>query len=80
MAPGGAGVDWHGFTLGAGQKGLVSCSGGILYTGRPSYAALRYGKSWRQGAFSCSSSVAGVTCTSRSGHGLSLSRQSWRAW
>jgi hypothetical protein len=80
MAPGGAGLDWHGFTLGATKKGTIVCSGGILYNGRPSYVTLRYGKTWRHGVFTCTSRVSGVTCRSRSGHGLFLSRQTWRAW
>jgi len=80
MAPGGAGLDWHGFTLTATRKATISCSGGILYNGRPSYVTLRYGKTFRRGAFTCTSRVSGVTCRSRSGYGLFLSRQSWRAW
>jgi len=80
MAPNGAGVDWHGFTLGPNRKGMVSCSGGILYTGRPSYVNLPYGKTWRRGVFTCTSRFAGVTCRNRTGHGLFISRQSWRAW
>jgi hypothetical protein len=80
MAPGGAGLDWHGFTLTATRKATISCSGGILYNGRPSYVTLRYGNTFRRGAFACTSRASGVTCRSRSGHGLFLSRQSWRAW
>lgn len=83
MRPGGAGLDWHGFELGAARKGAVTCSGGILYSPgqeRPSYANLPYGASWRRGAFTCRSRVAGVTCRNGKGHGLFLSRQSWRAW
>jgi hypothetical protein len=83
MSPNGAGVDWHGFTLGSTRKGTVSCSGGILYnpqTQRPSYVNLPYGKIWRQGVFTCVSRISGVTCRNRTGHGLSISRQSWRAW
>jgi hypothetical protein len=80
MAPDGAGVDWHGFTLGATRKGMVVCSGGILYTGRPSYVTLPYGATWRRGAFTCLSRVVGVTCRNGRGHGLFLSRQTWRAW
>lgn len=80
---GGGGVDWHGFTLGATKKGAVTCSGGILYdpdTQRPHYVALPYGKSWRQGVFTCFSRVSGVTCRNRQSHGLFISRHAWRAW
>ena len=80
MAPGGAGLDWHGFTLGATKKGTIVCSGGILYNGTPSYVTLRYGKTWRHGAFTCVSKRSGVTCRSRAGHGLFISRQAYRAW
>jgi hypothetical protein len=77
-----AGVDWHGFELAPGRKGAVTCSGGILYdpsTERPSYTTLAYGNTWRHGPFTCGSRLTGVTCTTR-GHGLFVSRQSWRAW
>jgi hypothetical protein len=83
MRPDGSGVDWHGFELSATGKGTVTCSGGILYnpgTQRPSYVNLPYGKSWHHGAFTCWSRVIGVTCESTRGHGLFVSRQSWRAW
>jgi hypothetical protein len=79
----GPSLDWHGFELSATAKGLVECSGGILYdpdTQRPSYVTLAYGKTWRHGAYSCSSRTTGLTCTNRRGHGLFISRQSWRAW
>ena len=83
MGPNGQGVDWHGFELGATRKGGVTCSGGILYspgTERPVYVNLPYGASWRQGAFTCTSRITGVTCRNRTGHGLFVSRQTWRAW
>ena len=77
------GVDWAGFTLSATRKGSVNCSGGVLYnpdTQKPSYATLPYGRTWRHGPFTCSSRVTGVTCRSRAGHGLYVSRQTWRGW
>ena len=83
MTPGGAGVDWHGFELAATGKGGVSCSGGILYSperSQPSYSTLSYGHSWRHGGFSCLSQRSGLTCRSTSGHGLFLSRTSFRVW
>jgi ribonuclease HI len=78
-----ASLDWHGFELNATREGLVTCSGGILYnpnTQRPSYVNLPYGKTWRQGVFTCRSRVSGVTCRNREGHGLFISRQAWRTW
>jgi hypothetical protein len=83
MGPAGNGVDWHGFTLTATKPARLVCSGGILYnptTQRPTYVTLPYGKSWRRGVFDCLSRVTGVTCTSRAGHGVFVSRQSWRVW
>jgi len=83
MGPTGAGVDWHGFDLTPLAKGTITCTGGILYspsTEHPSYVTLPYGKSWRQGAFTCWSRVTGVTCRNRTGHGLFISRAAWRAW
>jgi hypothetical protein len=78
-----AGLDWHGFELPATRKGGVTRSGGILYdpsTQRPIYSTLAYGKTWRHGPFTCTSRVIGVTCTNTGGHGLFISRQSWRAY
>jgi hypothetical protein len=83
MGPTGAGVDWHGFSLNTARRGSLVCSGGILYDvdrERPSYVTLPYGKSWSHGAFTCRSRVSGVTCRSRSGHGLFVSRQAYRLW
>jgi hypothetical protein len=80
LGPTGAGVDWHGFSLAPRTRGMVLCSGGILYSGRPSYVNLPYGKSWRQGPFTCFSRIAGVTCRNRTGHGLFVSRSAWRIW
>ena len=77
------GLDWHGFQLGATQKGAVVCSGGIFYNPskqRPTYPVLPYGSTWRHGPFTCRSSVLGVTCRNRHGNGIFLSRESWRVW
>jgi hypothetical protein len=83
LGPTGAGVDWHGFLLPAARKGTVSCSGGALYnptTQHPSYVTLAYGKTWRQKMFSCTSQTNGVNCSNPSGHGMFISRQTWRTW
>ena len=83
MTPSGGGVDWHGFLLTPAGKGQPSCSGGILYnpsTQHPSYANLPYGQTWKRGAFTCVSRTAGVTCTNAKGHGLFISRESWRSF
>jgi hypothetical protein len=83
MRPDGSGVDWHGFELTQTGKGAVTCSGGILYdtgTQRPSFVDLPYGRTWRRVGFTCVSRVTGVTCRNGRGHGLFISRESWRAW
>jgi hypothetical protein len=77
------GVDWGGFSLGPRRKGSVTCTGGVLYspdTQRLDFVTLPYGKTWRQGVFTCTSAVTGLTCRNRTGHGLFISRESWRAW
>src|ERR1700693_4075353 len=74
----GPSVDWHGFQLSATGKGVISCSGGLLYnphTQTPHYPILAYGKTWRPGGFTCASAFMGVTCHNRAGHGLFISRQ-----
>ena len=83
MAPSGAGVDWHGFELTPRRAGGISCSGGILYnpdTQHPKYVTLPYGKTWHEGVFTCVSRITGITCRSRTAHGLFISRASWRGW
>ena len=44
------------------------------------YVTLRYGRTWRNGAYTCRSRLTGLTCTNRAGHGLFLSRVSYRAF
>ena len=76
------GLDWHGFTLSDTKRGEVLCAGGLMYDGRdtPTFVTLAYGTTWRHGGFTCRSRVTGLTCTNARGHGLFLSRASWRAW
>jgi hypothetical protein len=77
-----ASLDWHGFDLAIGARGGPVCSGGILYDARRRrlYPELPYGSTWRRSAFTCTSRRTGLTCTTRSGHGLFVSRESWRGW
>jgi hypothetical protein len=77
------GVDWVGFTLGVRSKGGIECSGGALYdsgTQHPHVVTLPYGKTWHGGAFACLSRSVGVTCHNKAGHGLFVSRQSYRVF
>ena len=46
----------------------------------PSYTVLGYGKTLRFHGFTCTSRVTGLTCTNPAGHGLFLSRASYRLW
>ncbi|HEY8028688.1 MAG TPA: DUF6636 domain-containing protein [Gaiellaceae bacterium] len=72
-----ASLDWHGFELSARERGTPSCSGGALATVRT--RPLAYGRTWHSGAITCTSRVTGLTCTAR-GHGIFISRASWRGW
>jgi hypothetical protein len=76
-----AGLDWHGFSLSETKKAQVVCTGGVLYDiGRdtPRYVVLAYGNTWHAHGFTCVSRFTGLTCTNRAGHGLFLSRASYR--
>jgi hypothetical protein len=78
-----AGLDWHGWELYATRSATTVCSGGILYNtnrNRPVYRVVPYGGTWHFGAFTCVSRVTGLTCTTPKGHGIFLSRASWRGW
>jgi hypothetical protein len=74
------GLDWHGFQLPDTKPGEIVCAGGIMYDARdtPTFVNLRYGRRWQLKTFTCTSRVTGLTCTNRSGHGLFLSRESYR--
>jgi hypothetical protein len=77
-----SGLDWHGWEVYATRKTVPSCSGGILYnsnSGSPTYTKLAYGKSWHFASFTCTSRFTGLTCSAR-GHGIFISRASWRGW
>jgi hypothetical protein len=76
------GLDWHGFTLSDTKRGEILCAGGLMYDGRdtPTFVTLAYGKTWRHAGFKCTSRLTGLTCTNAHGHGVFLSRASWRTW
>jgi hypothetical protein len=71
--------DWHGFTLTPKGRPLLYCPGGASGD-RVAYQALSYGKSRQLGQFVCTSRITGVTCRNRHGHGLFVSRQTYRLW
>jgi hypothetical protein len=75
-----AGLDWHGWRLYDRRPPETVCAGGILYNSNkyvPRYRRLGYGQTWRYGPFTCVSRRTGLTCSSRGGHVLFLSRESW---
>ena len=77
------GLDWAGFSLPARGRAQVTCSGGILYnpsTQKPRYVTVPYGHTWHAGPFECRSRSVGLDCSSHTGHGLFVSRQTWRTW
>ena len=78
-------LDWHGWEVYVGRRTRPVCSGGILYnsnTSYPSFKTLPYGRTWQHGVFMCWSRFTGLTCRARAGggHGIFLSRRSWRGW
>jgi hypothetical protein len=78
-----SGLDWHGWEVYAARPTKAVCSGGILYNSNrnfPTYRRLTYGSTWRFAAFTCTSRITGLTCTTSKGHGVFLSHQSWRGW
>ena len=78
-----SGLDWHGWQVYAARPTTTVCSGGILYNSNrnfPAYRRLAYGSTWHFAAFTCTSRITGLTCTTSKGHGVFLSRQSWRGW
>ena len=77
------GLDWHGFELSDRGKARPVCTGGVLYDiGRdtPTFVVLAYGHTWHSHGFTCRSRVTGLTCTNGHGHGLFLSRLTYRLW
>jgi hypothetical protein len=78
-----AGLDWHGWEVYARRPASTVCAGGILYDSNrdvPTFRRLPYGRTWRFAAFTCTSRRSGLTCSTGAGHGLFLSRESWRGW
>lgn len=77
------GLDWHGFELSNTRRALPVCTGGVLYDiGRdtPTFVVLAYGRTWRSHGFTCTSRLNGLTCTNGHGHGLFLSRETFRLY
>jgi hypothetical protein len=66
--------DWgQGFALGPKGKAAVVCAGDTALNRSPH--VLRYGSSWRHGAFTCVSKRVGLRCWNSLRHGFFLSLQ-----
>jgi hypothetical protein len=59
--------------IGVTGKATFPCSSDTVYN--TSARALKYGKTWRRGGFTCKSTKAGLRCSNRSHHGFFLSRK-----
>ena len=66
--------DWtFGYSVNPTGRAHTVCAGDTVFS--PSARVVRYGTTWRGGAFACKSSRSGLRCRNRSGHGFFLSRQ-----
>jgi hypothetical protein len=66
-------LDWgYGFQLAPTGRATYVCAGDTAVDRRA--RVLRYGSKWSRGGFTCTSRLAGLRCTNKSGHGFSLSR------
>lgn len=75
--PRGCTLDWgDSLSLTRSGRARIVCHGDTAVL--PGAPTLRYGKTWRRGAFACTSRRSGLTCENAAGHGFFLSRQSWR--
>jgi hypothetical protein len=60
-----------GYSMGDTGRAKGVCAGDtVLHQGK----VLAYGKTWRNGGFTCASKTTGLRCTNRSGHGFFLSK------
>src|SRR5262249_53975115 len=78
----GPGLDWRGFALPWSGKAQVFCAGGIMHDpfDKLMFSVVGYGKTWHSAPFTCTLQNSGLTCVNASGHGLFMSRRSWRVW
>jgi hypothetical protein len=72
--PRGCDNDWtFGLQLAPRGRARTVCAGDTVYS--RTARVIRYGTTWRGGAFTCKSRTIGLRCRNRSGHGFFLSRQ-----
>jgi hypothetical protein len=72
--PAGCTLDWKfGYQMHQTGRAKTVCAGDT--TVDPRAEALRYGRRWSSGGFTCLSRKIGLRCHNRSGHGFFLSRK-----
>ena len=64
--------DWDG-SIGMTRRGRVKfqCVSDSMFNNH----VLKYGRTWRNGGFRCTSRVTGLTCRNAAGHGFRVSRE-----
>ena len=70
-------LDWTGIVFPTGAKPKAECAGDTAIDSRA--RVIPYGGKWTRGGYTCWSQRVGLRCT-RNGHGLFLSRTSWRVY
>jgi hypothetical protein len=75
--PGQCELDWVGVLLPRDGEAVPNCAGDTVY--EKTAPTLGYGSTWRSRGFTCQSRETGLSCTSRAGHGFTLSREAWTA-
>ena len=68
-------LDWgYGYAMaGATGRAKPFCAGDTAHDRRA--PVLQYGRTWKNGPFTCLSRAIGLRCTNHAGHGFFLSRQ-----
>jgi hypothetical protein len=71
-------LDWTGLVFPTVGKPKPECAGDTAID--PRARVIPYGGRWARGGYTCLSQRIGLRCTRRNGHGLFLSRTSWRVY
>jgi hypothetical protein len=70
--------DWTGIVFPTASKPRPECAGDTAID--PRARVIPYGGRWTRGGYTCLAQRIGLRCTRRNGHGLFLSRSSWRVY
>ena len=70
--------DWTGIVFPTASKPRPECAGDTAID--PRARVIPYGGRWTRGGYTCLSQRIGLRCTRSNGHGLFLSRSSWRVY